>query len=100
MASSDPENLGCVDKTENGHVESVQSERSDGLTRMAAVDMKGMMRQMGGMIAGDVGQWAGRDSSPPLHEFRRDSNPPAKLRMALHSFIPNRFVAEYASAIF
>ena len=52
-----------------------------------------------GMIAGDVDQWAGGDSSPPRHEFRRDSNPLAKSHMALHSFIPKCFAAEYASTI-
>jgi len=52
-----------------------------------------------GMIAGDVDQRAGGDSSPLCHKFRRDSNPPAKSRMALHSFIPNLFAAKYASAI-
>ena len=47
-----------------------------------------------GMITGHVVQWSGRDSSPPRHEFRRDLNPPARSRMALHSFILNRFVVE------
>lgn len=51
------------------------------------------------MIASDVDQRAGGDSSPPRHESRRDSNPLAKSRMALHSFIPNHFAAEYAFAI-
>ena len=35
-----------------------------------------------GMIVGDVGQRANGDSSPPRHEFRKNSNPPARSRMA------------------
>lgn len=34
------------------------------------------------MIVGDVGQRADGDSSPSRHEFHRNSNPPARSRMA------------------
>lgn len=38
-ASLDPKSFGCVNKTGNGHMGSVQSERSSNLTGVAAVDM-------------------------------------------------------------
>lgn len=85
-------------KTGNGHVGSVQSERSGDLIengggRYAGND-SAVRQTYSGMIAGDIVQQDGRDSSPPRHEFRRDSNPPARSRMALHSFTLNCFAVE------
>lgn len=43
--SSHPKGFGYVEKTGNGHVGSVQSERSDDLTGMVVVDIHGRIRR-------------------------------------------------------
>ena len=90
--------LVVASKAGNRHVRSVQSGRSGVLTETAVTDLQGMMRQSGRLAmkwVGDVVQQSSRDSSPPHHEFRRDSNPPA--RSPLHAFIITRFEVKWAS---